>query len=350
MHLVRKHRVLVVTIGLAAFAAVLYSGFWFVASDNLRDGVERWAEERRAAGWSVAWDEFSIDGFPFALRARVTAPRIAGRNPRWAWRGPRIIATARPWDLDKPAVSFPGRHQISIIHEGSAHDFTVDAVKALGRVRIQGGVAREITAKLAEIDIKEKNGQSADGRNITADAMSFRLMPYRSKPPEHFVSIALAGLIMSHGPHAALGRDIRALDAEIKLLGVSAFKPASRLRLPAALGDWRDHGGTIEILRLHLDWGGMVFDGDGTLALDAALQPIVAMKTRIQGYRALVDGLVRARLVRARDADMAKFVLNMVARATPGGKNTVTMPVTVQDRRLFIGPAKLIDLPRIDWK
>ncbi|MBT7760018.1 MAG: DUF2125 domain-containing protein, partial [Rhodospirillaceae bacterium] len=124
---------------------------------------------------------------------------------------------------------------------------------------------------------------------------------------------------------------------------------SSRLRLSAALGDWRDSGGTLDIKRLHLDWGGMKFDGDGTLALDADLQPVGAMKARIKGYRELVDGLVRARQIRERDADMAKFVLNMVARATPGGENTVTVPVTIQDRRLFIGPASLMNLPRIDW-
>jgi hypothetical protein len=340
-----RRRSLIVLVGLPALAVVLYSGLWFLASGNLRDGVERWAAERRADGWRVDWDDFSIGGFPLVLRARVTAPRIAAPNATWGWRGPDIIATTLPWDFNRPTFVFPGRHQISIPHEGSARIFSLTAAEAVGNVQIRTGVPVEITAKLSQIDFR-----SANGEQTIADAMSLRFAPQISDPPGPFASLALAGVVLPAGPHAVLGRNISALDAELKLLGVSAFKPSTRLGLPAALGDWRDQGGTIEIKRLHLDWGGMKFDGDGTVALDAELQPIGAMQARIQGFRALVDGLVRARLVSARDADMAKFVLSMVARATPGGNNTVTVPVTIQDRRLFIGPAKLMELPRIDWK
>ncbi len=350
-----RRRFLVVSAGCLAVAAILYSVFWFVASNNLQGGVENWAAGRRAAGWIVAWKNISIGGFPFVLRARVKGPRIAGPKSSWDWRGPELVATARPWNLSRPEFIFPGRHHLSILRNGAARDFTLTAAEALGGVHIDGGVPRGITAKLAQIDIqstagKLPSGRAAIGQKITADAISFRLDLPHLETPDPVISVALAGVLLPDGPAALLGRDIRALDARVKLLGVAAFKPSSRLRLSAALGDWRDGGGTVEIKRLHLDWGKMKFDGDGTIALDADLQPVGAMRARIQGYRALVDSLVHARQIPTRDADMAKFVLNMVARATPGGKNTITVPVTVQDRRLFIGPASLMKLPRIDWE
>ena len=340
-----RRRFLFVLTGLLGCAAMLYSGFWFIASGNLRDGVESWAADRRAAGWKIGWSELSIDGFPLALRARVTGPRGAGPNGVWDWRGPTLVATSRPWNVNRPNFVFSGHHIISVTRHGMSRDYAVTASEAMGNAQFQAGIAREISIQIAQFDIL-----APEGEKITGDALSLRFIPRHPNPPGVFISIAAAGIVLPDGPHAVLGRNIGALDADLKLLGVSAFKPSSRLRLSAALGDWRDAGGTIEIKRLHLDWGGMKFDGDGAMALDSDLQPVGAMKARIQGYRALVDGLVGARQIPARDADMAKFVLNMVARATPGGKNTVTVPVTIQNRRLFIGPGKLMELPRIKWE
>lgn len=336
-----RRRIVFVLAGVTVTAAILYTGLWFVASGNLRGEMERWAVERRALGWHVAWGEISISGFPNSLSAHVTTPRITGPRATWDWRGPTIIATFQPWNFNTPKIAFPGRHRISVTRHGRSHDFTLTATEAMGRIKILSGRPAHITAKLAEIDFI-----TADGLKTTSDALSLRITP---SSPEPSISFALAGVVMPDGPHAVLGRNINALDAELNLPGGATLKPSSRLRLSAALGDWRDAGGTVDIKRLRLDWGGMKFDGDGTVALDADLQPVGAMKARIQGYRELVDGLVRARQVRERDADMAKFVLNMVARATPGGENTVTVPVTIQDRRLFIGPAGLMNLPRINW-
>ena len=278
---------------------------------------------------------------PFGLTAHITKPRITGPHAGWDWRGPTLVATSRPWNLNNPEINFPGRHRISVMREGASQEFTLTAGEAIGQIETQAGRLFHIAIKLTQVEFVANNGQKTTG-----DALSFRVAP---DSPEPSIAIALAGVIMPDGLHAVLGRNIAALDSEFKLSGGAALKPSSRLRLSAALGDWRDSGGTLDIKRLHLDWGGMKFDGDGTLALDADLQPVGAMKARIKGYRELVDGLVRARQIRERDADMAKFVLNMVARATPGGENTVTVPVTIQDRRLFIGPASLMNLPRIDW-
>ncbi len=336
-----RRRIVFVLAGAAVAAAIVYAGLWFVASGDLRDGIERWAVDRRAAGWLVAWENISIDGFPFSLSTQITMPRITGPHASWDWRGPTIFATSRPWNLNNPKIIFPGRHQISVTRDVASREFTLTAAEAVGRAEIRAGRLVHIAIKLTQIDFI-----AADGLKTTGDALSLSVAP---NSPEPSLSIALAGVVMPDGPHAVLGRNIAALDAEFKLSGGAVLTPSSRLRLSAALGDWRDAGGTVDIKRLRLDWGGMKFDGDGTFALDADLQPVGAMKARIRGYRELVDGLVRARQMRERDADMAKFVLNMVARATPGGKNTVTVPVTIQDRRLFVGPASLMKLPRINW-
>ena len=74
-----------------------------------------------------------------------------------------------------------------------------------------------------------------------------------------------------------------------------------------------------------------------------------AMTARIKGYRETVDALVETGHVKGRDAVATKFVLAMVARATPGGSSQLTVPITIQNGMLSAGPARLLRVPTIDW-
>lgn len=325
--------------------AALYSGYWFFAADQLREGVGRWTAERRAAGWTVSWDSLTVDGFPLSLKTIVTAPRIVAPS-EWDWRGPRFIVTAPPWNPGDIAAKFPGEHRIAIFRDGETRKFSLLAGKALGRASIADGRLREITARLVETELKQV--EIGPQGTVTADAVVLRLaISARPAPrPEGpVIGVALSGLMLPKTAQPALGRMVRAVNAEIELPG-----GPPRIGSPDGLARWRDGGGTLEVRRLHLVWGGLQFDGEGTLALDSDLQPVGAMRARIGGYRATVDALARAGLVRDRDAPSVKMVLGLVAGATPGGRNTITVPVTLQDRRLSIGPARLLRVPRITWK
>ncbi len=137
---------------------------------------------------------------------------------------------------------------------------------------------------------------------------------------------------------------------------IDAFSLAATMRgpLPAApldraLAAWRDGGGTLDIDEARLAWGGTVVALTGTLALDAGLQPEGALTATLDGGDKIVDQLVAAGALKERFAGFAKSVIRAIA--TPGDDGgRVHLPVTVQDQRLYVGPATIAALPHVTWR
>ena len=90
--------------------------------------------------------------------------------------------------------------------------------------------------------------------------------------------------------------------------------------------------------------------GAGTLALDDALQPVGSFTAEIVGLDRLLDLLERAGQIGPQQAAIARIALAVLTRApADGGPAQARVPVTVQDRRLSIGPVTLLRLPLVTW-
>jgi hypothetical protein len=124
--------------------------------------------------------------------------------------------------------------------------------------------------------------------------------------------------------------------------------PAGKLR--DALSAWRDDGGTIELEQGTLRWNSLAANANGTLALDAGLQPIGALTATIENQNAVIDAAVAGGTMRAQDANLAKVLLGLMAKPGADGKKQLTLPVTLQNRRLFLGPAQIAVLPAVTWE
>ena len=76
-----------------------------------------------------------------------------------------------------------------------------------------------------------------------------------------------------------LGSSIDQLD-----IGLTVKGAVPNGKLAEAAAAWRDAGGTIELDRLRLLWGGLGATATGTMALDHELQPIGGLSGAVQGY------------------------------------------------------------------
>jgi len=86
------------------------------------------------------------------------------------------------------------------------------------------------------------------------------------------------------------------------------------------------------------------------LALDADLQPIGAFTTRIEGFFETVNALHEKGLIRSQDAVTAKMVLGVLSKRNDAGRISLTVPLTVQERRLYVGPVPLAVIPPVRWQ
>ncbi len=101
---------------------------------------------------------------------------------------------------------------------------------------------------------------------------------------------------------------------------------------------------------VHLRWDALDISANGTGALDARLQPIAALSATVEGQDAIVDAAVGNSVMSAQNGDLAKMVLGLLAKPGPDGQKQITAPLTVQDNRLYLGPATVARVPVINWE
>ncbi len=354
-------RILLVLTAMSAAIVGAYAIYWHIAAGQLAEGIGRWAEQRRAEGYEIAYGEPVITGFPFRLEAEIAAP-VIGSPPtaagaaalRWRWAGPELTLHARPWTPLDAQASAPGRHDLEIWDGTEPRRYVLDATTAEGRASFGGdGRVSAASARFTDLLIAE---EGHDDRNLLAETASLAVEPGAPEGGDHTqpslsFQFALGGLVLPPDAATPLGREVEALEIAGAVLGrIDVPQEAPDARLRDALARWRDDGGTLDLASVIAHWGELHLSGSGTFALDGTLQPIGAMSTTISGHDAVIDALVADGVVTPRDGGLAKILLAVLSRPSPvDGAPELTAPLTFQDGYLWVGPARLVRLPVIDW-
>lgn len=338
----------IVTVAVVTLLTALYVGLWYYTAGQLRDAALAWIEARRQEGVTVRFERLDIGGFPFHLRLAVVKPAIAlpKATTPWGWEGEAVTAMVRPWDFGRLTLRAPGNHALMWTADGAPHTLHGQIDSLLATVHLAGGWPTAVqvdlvgaaftgNAPLTRLNIGQGTLE-ADFRP-TAEATD------RTPVAEGRLTLQDLGVPADWG--LPLGADIAATEINATLLGRLSPGP-----LAAALAQWRDDGGTVDVRRFGLTYGPLVLAADGTLALDAAMQPIGAFTARAEGFFETVDALRTHGIIRSRDAITAKLVLGALAKRSENGHTSLTVPLTIQDRRLFAGPVPLITIPPIPWQ
>ena len=332
-----------------AALSIAYVVFWFFMAGELRDGVVRWSEARRAEGYTVLFSRLRISGFPFVLRLDLERPGLGapdGGIP-WTWEGGRALAEMRPWNLRRVEIDLSGAHTLGLVVAGRPVTYTGTAGGLAGVLVMAGAWPSS-----AELHIEDLDLSTADGAERVvvkrADLAARRTAGKTSDDPGSTLDVRLRAEDVRVPERLSLP-----LGNHLARLTVSAgvFGPIPAGPWPQSLATWRDEGGTVEVEHLGITYGPLSGQATGTVALDGDMQPIGAFTAKVQGFRQTVDALRKRGLVRSRDAVTANLVLGALAR-TPegGGPPTLNLAITVQERTLFAGPVPLARLPAVDWK
>lgn len=336
------------------FAAFLLAvagatGSWFLGERLVVENLERIAVERTAGGGTFEAKTVSVSGFPFEFVVDINDVHVSGRSARgpWDWRANHVRAHLSPWRPEEGRFELAGTHRVRF-HAGRLPvNLEITAEKAPGQVTKGGGGAPG-TVKVAPEGLEIRDSHT--GAGLSAARARLELFHYpnraaRAGESAAGVLIDVRDAALPDGPWRVLGTTISRLGLETQVLG---GLPQTMDR--AALTRWRSQGGTLEIKNLAVQWGPARLEASGTAALDSALQPEAALTASIVGYDETVDALVAAKILREQMADGVKLVLSMLARGSrPGEKPVINVPLSLQDRTVFVGPARLLRLPAVKW-
>ncbi len=343
----KRRRLILLLVVLLVIAAGGYTAFWYYAAALVEGGLADWTAQRRAEGYTVEYAPPEIDGYPLAIRVRVARPLVAAPAFVWQWSGELVAAETRPWAFRRITIRPAGWHQFNFVVDGRPRQAAARADRVVGDVvyRLDG------TLESAVIDARGLEVASPDaGGTVTAAAARIEAHP-RPAPDRDPAKDLLAvkatfdDLVLTDKLAGALGREVDWLTLDAVIKGAVPTGPPAE-----ALAAWRARGGEIEVRGFNLGWGPLKVDSRGTLALDKELQPTGRFTAKIRGFRATIDALVAAGLVRANDGKLAKGVLGLLARRPDGGgEPELTTRITTRNRILYAGPVGLVRIPRLRW-
>jgi hypothetical protein len=334
----------------AAAIAASYGVYWYSLAELVRRGILDWSAARREEGFTVGWDHYEVGGFPLALRVTIAQPIFgqSGVEPGYSARGPQLVAEARPWALDEWRLSAAEGARLDIAPGPARPAITVEAATFGGTVArhaenaAAGNAGTEVTLRADSIAV------SGQAELAIVHAAAHAVLPVHGAV-SHLETWSSASLQLAN---VRLPVAVPPLGNTIDHLAVAAAVKGSIASGPhrAALAAWRDDGGTLEIESLDLDWGDLAFAAKGTLALDAALQPVGALTATIRGYNEIVDALVASDGMRPGDAALAKLALGILAKQRADGTYEIAAPLTLQNGYAYLGPARLARLPAFTWE
>lgn len=318
-----------------------YTAYWFHAAGQLRKTLDRWAEQRRAQGWTVAWSDADESGYPFHVRVTVSEPSLASPSG-FAWQTVRLSAAIAPFDWTRLRLDAPGAHRVG----WPGGEARLDTKSAHADINLDlAGTLEDATLLVSGL-----TAEGAAPEPVTVAGLALFWDPLPVAKPSHSTatvrfSATAHGLHLPALPGLPLDRDIALAELTGRVMG--AIPPGP---LAPALAQWSAEGGTAELDHVTLEWEPMALEGEGTLALDPAGQPLASLSTRVRGFGPLMDRLADARTVEPGAANAAKMVLSLLAKPDPKGRPAVPVPVSVQDGSLFLGPARIARVPVVHWE
>jgi hypothetical protein len=335
-------------LALAVFAALLmivgaYTAYWFYVAGQIRDGIAAWAKSAKAEKIEASWQRIHVGGFPTAFRVELetAALRDNAVTPSPEVQIPSLSGIARPWYFADWRLMAPLGFVGTLAGSGDRAAVKLAAQGAHGLVSIEPEGGWKLWLRVDDANLE------AAGRVRINAADTWIAVPPTAPHTHTDSKIALAGsarqveLPVAISP---LGSTIDELDVGLTVKGA-----ISDGKLADVAAAWRDAGGTIELDRLRLIWGGLGATAAGTIALDQQLQPIAGFSGAIQGYDSILSALVESGRMRATDAGLARIALTMLAKAGPDGKPEIKTAFTIQNGQMFLGPVKLGKVPHLAW-
>jgi hypothetical protein len=369
----RARRLAVAAIAVLALLALLglaWGGYWMVLAGQVEAGVHEWIAERRAEGYDVRYAAIERGGFPRSAHVIITAPAVAasavaasaaagggaGREAvPWVWSATHLIAAIDPFNPRHLTLDGPGAHSLrvgegaeSVHYHAEARQLTVAAragdeaatlsARDLVLRPVAGAAVAPVSADpglqttaIASLDVTgRKAPQGPEGHR---DAIA----------PGYHLKISAGDVVLPAWLELPLGHHIARIDLEAAVRGDLVPAP-----WPQALFLWRDAGGVVDVAALQAHYGPLTLSGSGTLALDSEGQPIGAFATRTSGLFGAIDELRATGYMNQGEALVAKLAVNVLA-GTPERQAPVSIPLTLQDRILTVGPIALMRLPEISW-
>ena len=322
---------------------LFYGSVWLWAWSRLGSQVDRAIARHEAAGGTFSASELTVGGFPFSLG--VAAQDVVVVQPDGVtWQSPKISGRTDLWALDRIRLSADDGVEIAVPIAAGLTAVTAISERGSGEIDHDfGQTAATLTLHFDDVEVQPSSGPSAAAATVAFVVVGAD--PQRAAQSNDIsLSIDATAVMLPQADRIGLSGAIEALGATLSTVG-----PPPPAFHRGALDYWRRAGGSVQVDRLHLQWGALGLDGQGSVTLDERLQPLARLNTEIRGLTPTLSALMQSGTLSTGAA--AAIGLSVGFLGGPAGQEGGTaLAIEVADRRISVGSVVLPgELPEVVW-
>lgn len=344
--MLHRYRALFLALSVAILLLLAYTAWWSTLAWRVRTALaEAPAKAMAEKGVQLDLRDAVVGGFPLTVTVELSGARAQWPSGTVLETG-AVTATAFAWAPTDITVSSAA--PISLDLAGSARHDPAVGYAALVQVEASlglNGKPKQMTARLSGVEAGMKTGT---GRLKAADATLTWIAP--AQPPtgptdsQGQTSLVVTGLDLPGAVPAPLQQRIEQVALSYEPRGPLPTKPSVE-----GMTAWRDGGGTLDIRSFRVLWSGMDLRANATLALDREMQPEGAGTAELSGADALIDVMGARGNIPADRVVVMKQGLKGLTRRSDDGRDVLSVPITLQNRQLSVGPIVVGVLPLVPW-
>jgi hypothetical protein len=338
--------------------AVIYTIFWHSMAVYLESSIDDWRSYKTDQGVESSYSTIEVAGFPLNFYIRINNPRLQGPLAaignygikKWIWEGNHLIVKLRPWNFNLIKLDLSGSNRFLLKGKNVVYDFASETkLINIDSEMSQGAWPKKIMIRLEGMKMSEQISKS--DISIKSAFFSTQILlsedkrgSVTKKNPNRILQVRLEDLYLSRKLRWLADNYIKKVSIKLNIL--ENLDPSLSMK---NVKKWRDTGGIIDINLFEAVFGDLKTYASGTLALDQDLQPLLAMTAKFEGIVPLIDKLTVLGHIRTNTAMLAKIIFGGLSGRLGNEQSSIGLPLTIQNRKLSVGPISLFTLPFINW-
>ncbi len=327
----------------------LYAGVLFFLSLLIISGFilfeysVRWAEKSieimvsdlRKRGFTVSYSSVEVKGNPLFLKIIFQNPHIKDPKGLLEWEGQEVDIVMNPWQFYTLTCTFPGDHKIFLPQNTPIPlgFLQLEGAKGIITLSSQGFLEEAVLTTERILSFLNTQPQPVFLQDLLIKVENLVDLSHLKMSFATYIINLESTLNIKPFDHPL------AFTFEANLSG-----DQSKNSFPKSLAEWRDRGGIVEVRSLKLIWPPINIEAEGTLTLDKSMYPLGSFSSRVVGYQNVLSYMIELGWVKKKKAAAALFIFDLFSVPDATGTKRLTIPITLQNKTLSIGPAPLLKL------
>lgn len=318
-------RVLTVLVVLAGLA---WGGWWFIAAKAAKTAAQASIDQMRSHGITVDHADLTVQGFPNRIDLTIPEPALRGAN--WAWRSEFLQVFSlsyKPWHLI--ATVAPVQTMTT-----PAGDLRIESPRL--RASLIARPNLNLPLDRFALEAEPITAQNANGTRLSADTLALASRATPALDNTHDIGLRVNALRLP----AAFGTLPDLIDLVLIESQVTFDAPLDR-HAPTT----RPQPRSIALNNFNLAWDSLRLHGTGQITPDAQGLTQGEITLRITNWKLALPILVSSGAIAPDFVRNLETALGFLSRRTADGQDELTLPLTLGQGRMSLGPLPLGPAP-----